>query len=190
VFRVWQSLGGDAVGLRGADRSRDDIRVRQSYAVVYRDQSPAHGPRCEAGRGAAHLDPHFRTDDSGRAIAFAGYFFRALDWSIATTNANLLRAISAPSCSGCQEYIQQLDRFAATGKHSIARLSVSAYAPVTGHLEKADLVIQVTVSQQPDVLVNADGSSETNGPALVGSILYLYMDWQNGSFVALDLSHP
>jgi hypothetical protein len=103
-------------------------------------------------------DPHFITDDSGGAIAFAGYFYKALDWSIATTNANLLM--------------------------------VSAYAPVTGDLVQADFVVEVTIDQQPDVIVSANGATATNGPALTGAINDLYMDWQNGSFIALEISHP
>jgi Family of unknown function (DUF6318) len=135
-------------------------------------------------------DPHFITDDSGGAIAFAGYFYKALDWSIATTNANLLRAISAPTCKSCQGYIQMLDRSAAAGEHSDARLMVSAYAPVTGDLVQADFVVEVTIDQQPDVIVSANGATATNGPALTGAINDLYMDWQNGSFIALEISHP
>jgi Family of unknown function (DUF6318) len=52
-------------------------------------------------------------DNASGALAFAAYFYKALDWSIATTNPNLLRAISAPQCSTCEYYIHGLDALAA-----------------------------------------------------------------------------
>jgi Family of unknown function (DUF6318) len=133
-------------------------------------------------------DPHFITDDQGGAITFAGYFFRALDWSIATTNPNLLRAISAPSCATCQGYIHDIDAVAAKGGHSEgSRISAYEFAPAHGDLVAAQFVIQVTLTQQPQVLVSADGTRSTPPPPNNPVVTYVYMDWQNGNFIALGL---
>jgi hypothetical protein len=146
------------------------------------------GAAVKPGEVPPTLDPHFRTDDSGGAIAFAGYFYRALDWSIATTNPNLLRAISAPSCKPCTKYIQEIDALAAAGGHSEgARLQVSAYAPAEGDLLKADYVIQVTINQAPQVLVAKNGTRATPSPPSNPAINYLYMSWDNGGFVATEI---
>jgi Family of unknown function (DUF6318) len=146
------------------------------------------GADVKPGEVPPTLDPHFITDDEYGAIAFAGYFYRALDWSIATTNPNLLRAISAPSCSGCQKDIQMLDRFAAEGRHSEARLSESGASRVNDTLVPAEFVMQVTIDQQADVTVDANGSSTTYAPAVRSAISYLYVKWQNGSFIAEELN--
>jgi Family of unknown function (DUF6318) len=133
-------------------------------------------------------DPHFITDDSGGAIAFAGYFYRALDWSIATTNANLLRPISDPSCVECQKFIDEIDAFAAKGGHSEgARILATKFAPAHGDLVQSQFVIQVTLTQEPEVFVNADGTRSTPSPPTNPTVSYLYMDWQNSDFVALGI---
>lgn len=122
------------------------------------------------------------------AFYFASYFYRAIDWSIATTNPNLLRAISAPSCKPCTKYIQEIDALAAAGGHSEgARLQVSAYAPAEGDLLKADYVIQVTINQAPQVLVAKNGTRATPSPPSNPAINYLYMSWDNGGFVATEI---
>jgi hypothetical protein len=57
------------------------------------------GAGVKPGEKPPIFDRRFLTHDQGGAIAFTSYFYRALDWSIATTNANLLRPMSAPTCS-------------------------------------------------------------------------------------------
>ena len=111
------------------------------------------GAAVKPGEVPPTLDPHFRTDDSGGAIAFAGYFYRALDWSIATTNPNLLRAISAPTCKTCQGYIHDIDALAASGSHSEGGrlLRDSVCAEPTATVAKSDFVIQVKITQQQEV---------------------------------------
>jgi hypothetical protein len=133
-------------------------------------------------------DPHFITDDSGGAIAFAGYFYRALDWSIATTNANLLRAISAPSCKTCQGYIHDIDALAASGGHSEGgRLLATAFAPTDGTVAESDFVIQVTITQQQEVIVDAGGASSRPPAPINPATNYLYVSWNNGDFEAIEI---
>jgi Family of unknown function (DUF6318) len=139
------------------------------------------GAAVKPGEVPATEDPHFITDDSGGAIAFAGYFYRALDWSIATTNPNLLRAISAPPCTGCQQYIQKLDRLAAEGgRTESGRLSVSSYAPIDGSFVQADYVIEVSINQDPNIVVDGSGDRETFTPTATPAINDLYVSWVTG----------
>jgi hypothetical protein len=133
-------------------------------------------------------NPHFITNDSGGAISFAGYFYRALDWSIATTNANLLRAISAPTCVYCQDYIRKIDALAASGGHSEgARLIASQFAPGEGTYVPADYAIKVTLTQDPQIIVQSDGARATYAPTVSPTINYLYVTWKDGDFIAVGI---
>jgi Family of unknown function (DUF6318) len=134
-------------------------------------------------------DPHFIIDDIGGAIGFASYFYEALDWSIATTNANLLRPISASTCKACQRYIQEIDALSSTGGHSEgARLSAVKFAPAHGDLVQATYVVQVTITQDAQVIVGADGSRTSVAPPSPNpNINYLYVSWGEGSFVAVGI---
>ncbi len=146
------------------------------------------GAAVKPGEVPPTLDPHFITHDSGGAIAFAGYFYRALDWSIATTNANLLRSISSPDCNQCQQYIREIDAFAATGGHSEGgRLIAFAFAPAHGDLTKSDFVIQVMANQEPEVFVDTVGGRTTPAPPPNPATNYLYMTWDNGAFQAVGI---
>jgi Family of unknown function (DUF6318) len=136
-------------------------------------------------------DPRFITDDSGGAVSFASYFYKALDWSIATTSPNLLRAISATTCTGCQEYIQKLDRLAAAGGHTESgRLRVSSYAPVEGTFVHADYVIEVSIDQDSNVVIDGAGDRETFAPTSNPAVNDLYVSWVDGSFQAQEITHP
>jgi hypothetical protein len=146
------------------------------------------GAAVKPGEVPPTQNPKFITDDSAGAISFAGYFYRALDWSIATSNPNLLRPISAASCAPCSRYINEIDAFAAAGGHSEgARVTAFQFAPAQGNLVKSDFVVQVTLNQMPQVLVSADGSRSTPPAPTNPSIVYLYIDWANGRFQAVEI---
>jgi Family of unknown function (DUF6318) len=130
-------------------------------------------------------------DDASGALAFAAYFYKALDWSIATTNPNLLRPISAPSCSACQYYIQRLDGLAADGAYSTgARGHVIELMVTTGAAVKADVVVKVTLVQQPGVIFSPGAAPVTYPPAANPTINYLYMSWRDSRWEAIQITRP
>ncbi len=67
--------------------------------------SPGEKPPVRSDQSKAH------TADG--ALEFGAYFYRALEWSIATTNSYLLKQISAATCEGCNDYIKTIDDLAA-----------------------------------------------------------------------------
>ena len=48
--------------------------------------------------------------------------------------------------------------------------------------------LQVTIDQQANVTVDADGSRTTYAPAVRFATSYLAIKWQNGSFIAEELN--
>jgi hypothetical protein len=121
------------------------------------------------------------------ALGFAAYFYKALDWSIATTNPNLLRAISAPDCEPCQKYITDLDALAASGGHSEGgRISMTKFQVGTGDLVKAAFTIAATGSQTANVIYKPAVAPATySATPLLKSALYL--DWRDGRWQAVAM---
>jgi hypothetical protein len=192
-------LGAAACGGPARDPARSSVPSSAPASLAAPSASPTpsatsttpllSGAAVKPGELPPVQDPRFLTDDQAGAMAFAAYFYRALDWSIATSNPNLLRPISAQSCKTCQEYIQKLDTLAAASGHSEgARLSANKFAPVHGTLVASDFVIQVTFDQDQEVLVSGSGDRQTLPPPPKNpGINYLYMTWVNGQWLAQEI---
>jgi Family of unknown function (DUF6318) len=104
-------------------------------------------------------------DSQVGALNFGGYFVRALDWSLATTDPYLIKQFSAPSCETCASYIDGLSKLAASGGHLTGgRATLRSVGIVQGKLVKADYVVQVSYDQQPEVIYEA-GAVPSTPPA-------------------------
>jgi hypothetical protein len=133
-------------------------------------------------------DTRFAGDDANGALSFANYFYESIDWSIATSNPNLLRSISGPGCRPCQQYIHEIDAVASAGGHSEGgRSQSSSFAIVHGTLIVSDYVVKVTFSQQVQVIVAAGGASATYAPRANPGTNYLYMTWVDNQWQAVGI---
>jgi hypothetical protein len=149
------------------------------------------GAAVRPGETPPTIDTYVNHDNASGALAFAAYFYRALDWSIATTNPDLLRPISASTCTECERYIHEIDDVEAAGGYSRGgRIDVTNLAIAHGNLVKADFVVQVMAWQETQVLVSSAGASPTSYPSGAGPATnYLYVSWRNG-WQALEIGGP
>ena len=139
------------------------------------------GAAVKPGEVPPTQDPRFITDDQAGAISFAAYFYRALDWSIATSNPNLLRPISSPGCKPASEYIQEIDSFVASGGHSEGgSAGAFKFAPVQGTLVHSDFVIEVTINQDRGPRETPMGLGQYAAASKDPGINYLYVTGMNG----------
>jgi hypothetical protein len=130
-------------------------------------------------------------DTAAGALAFAAYYYKALDWSIATTNPNLLRNISATTCTACQSFIQGLDALAATGGYSQGgRGYVTQFVIVKDTFVNADYTVKVTVRQENETIVNPGAAPTTYPYGSKPAINYLYMDWKGSRWQAVQITRP
>jgi Family of unknown function (DUF6318) len=128
---------------------------------------------------------------SDGAISFAFYFYRALDWSIATTNSYLLRQISATTCQSCNTYINEINKVEAAGGYSTgARITIDEVARVQDTLVPAEYVMQVELHQSPQVLVTSAGAvPSTYSGTGKQNTSQLYLGWGPSGWQALEISH-
>ena len=126
------------------------------------------------------------------ALEFGAYFYRALDWSIATTNSYLLKQISAPTCEGCNGYIKTIDDLAARhGYSSGGRLTLTSIGfGKTDSTIKADYTIRAEISQTTQVVVksaSAEPSTHPNDPA--PGTVFVLVNWGPTGWQAVGAGH-
>lgn len=113
------------------------------------------------------------------ALAFAAYYFKALDWSLATTDPYLLRTLSEPSCKSCVGHVKGLDELGASRSHvSGARISLQSVRLVQGAFKvDSDFVVQAHIVQAAGQVIRADGASASRQPRK-SSQLYVFLSWK------------
>jgi hypothetical protein len=149
------------------------------------------GAAVRPGEAPPTIDTYVNHDNSSGALAFAAYFYKALDWSIATTNPDLLRPISAQSCTACNSYIQGLDALASAGGYSEGgRIQATSFEITEGNVVKADYVVEVTIHQRVEVIVSPGGPPSTYPPKADPLTTYIYMDWRGAGWQVVDLTQP
>jgi hypothetical protein len=145
------------------------------------------GAAVSPGETPPTMNAYAKQHNADGALAFAAYFYRAVDWSIATTNPDLLRPISAPSCQPCQQYIHGLDSLATAGGHSEGgRLRATSFSIANGDLVKADFDVKVTIDQQVNVIISPGKPAASYSRSPNPGINYLYIRWSDG-WQALDI---
>jgi len=121
------------------------------------------------------------------ALAFAGYFIRALDWSIATTDPSILVPISSPSCAACSSYISRLNSLRrAHGYLQGGRLKLISEKIATGSFSiRSDYVI-VTRTYQEAVLVISPRVKPSHISDATQDESRVYVMWARNGWIAVE----
>ena len=156
-----------------------------------RTGSLTSGANVRPGETPPVLDKFAKQHNSAGALAFASYFIKALDWSLATTDPYLIKQISAPSCQACKAYINRLSIFQREGGHVRGgRISLKSESIVQGQGKvKADYIVLTQFSQQPaSVIIGSASPSPVSAQSEVTS--YVYLTWLAGSWRVVEQLGP
>jgi len=144
---------------------------------------PGEKPPELDARGTQHTDEG--------ALYFAGYFVQALDWSIATNDATLIRHLGLSSCSTCNTYIAKLDSFqrGKNGHVSGGRISITSERLVHGSSSiTADEIAQFTLLQEPDVVYRPSSAPSTDASTLSTEVRRVYVSWIDLSWKVVEMA--
>ena len=98
------------------------------------------------------------------AKAFAAFYIASVSESGFTANASTLRAVSAPTCKGCQVFIEFAEELRAADQH-VDRKSMRLNGMAVRPDSTADLVIvDCLVEDQPSRIVDSRGGVVSNEP--------------------------
>jgi Family of unknown function (DUF6318) len=148
----------------------------------------AWGPNVRPGEKPPVFPAEAKQHTSEGALMFAGYFIKALDWSLATTDPALLKPISAPTCQACHSYIDAIGTLAAGGGHviggrirSFGMMLEDPNSPIGN-----SVVVSETSTQQAVVLIRPSASPTTVGPSAQANTSQLRLSWVTGRWVLAE----
>ena len=146
------------------------------------------GPNVRPGEKPPTLDDAVATHDASGAREFAYYFFRALDWSIATNDAALVHPLVSSDCRRCAAAINNLDDLGRSHQKILGgRIRVEEASVVTGHFAfSADVVVKVSTYQSEERLVDQAGKVIHREPAS-SDVSLLFASWLQGSWKVVEL---
>ncbi len=146
------------------------------------------GPGVVAGEKPPVMNAAARHRGPVGAIAFAHYYYEALDWSLATTDPRPLEGLNTPSCTFCDQRIDEIRRAGQSGAQVRGgRITVLSAQRETGSFSvKSDYVVAVAIVQTPGKIVDSAGRS-TSRIAGGKSSIGVYVTWLAGRWQVIDL---
>jgi hypothetical protein len=149
------------------------------------------GPNVRPGEKPPELMPEAKQRTVFGATATAVYYFRALDWTIATNDSYLIRQISLPSCAACKRVIDFIASLQRT--HDVlrgGRIDIKSFGQVTGHFNyKSDVVIRVVLEQGSET--RQSGSAPPSTVAAAGRDTSLvFLNWTRFGWRVAEVAAP
>lgn len=144
------------------------------------------GPNVRPGEKPPVLDAIGRTNTNAGALASADFWFRALDWAYATTNAALVKPLYLSACKECARFVAIFDE---------AQQKLETLRGGRIHLQNSAIVstaaqsaaIDVTFQQGPVREIDACG--HVVGATLgTSTVTYrTYLTWSGSKWLLSDL---
>ena len=150
------------------------------------------GPNVRPGERPPAMPAAAKQHTQEGALAFAGYYIRALDWSIATTDPQLLIPISDPACVACGSYVKEIrdvriqGGYIRGGRIGLSEAEINKSVFKTG----IDYIITINTVQEPDSIIRRSQSplsQETSTERLKSNLL---VAWRRGSWVVSGVEAP
>jgi hypothetical protein len=149
------------------------------------------GPNVRPGEKPPVFPAEAGQHTSEGALMFAGYFVKALDWSLATTDPALLKPISAPTCRSCNAVISGLAKQREKGTYQVgARLTVNSARLVTGQFTlRSDYAVEFNLTEGSTKLVRPSASPSPVSPAKDFTSIVL-VSWKANRWLVIERGSP
>jgi hypothetical protein len=149
------------------------------------------GPGVQPGEKPPVLNEDAKQHTPAGALLFANYYIRALDWSFATNDSYLLKAISSPTCPACNRYITALDGLG-EGEHLTgSRIGIVSDRLITGSFKvKSDAVVKFVLNDQAAVIVKPSSAPSTVAPAARHDVSLVFVSWIAGAWKVVEEGAP
>jgi hypothetical protein len=186
-------------GRGGRDSSPTTTPPPASTTATTADPSPSPsrtgplttGPNVRPGEQPPVLPDAAKEHSPAGALLFAGYYLKALDWSIATNDPYLVEKISAANCSACNRAISGLKSLRGRGGHVVGgRIQVTSAKIVTGTFKiRSELVVEVFANEETVVLVEPS-SARTTARSVRNDASLVFLSWAADDWKVIDVGAP
>lgn len=148
------------------------------------------GPNVRPGEKPPAFPDLARQHTDTGAVAFAGYYFKAFDWSYATNDAYLLRNLSLSSCGGCRASIRTIDGLAARNVTLVGgRVSLlSARIDSRDVGAQAQVVVDIELDEQPVVIEPPSAAPSTAAAAIRNHHSLVFLRWARSGWMVADVT--
>jgi hypothetical protein len=149
------------------------------------------GPGVLPGEKPPVLSAEAKKHTPTGALAFAVYYFKAFDWSVATNDPYLVSQVSAARCAACKRVIHGLAPLRSEGARLRGgRIRLESAKVVTGHFRfKSDLVVQVSLSQEAEVITRPPAPPSTAAPATT-DVSLVFVTWVRSGWQVEEVGAP
>jgi hypothetical protein len=148
------------------------------------------GPNVRPGEKPPEFPDLAKQHTANGAIAFAGYFYRAFDWSYATNDAYLLRKLSLESCRGCASTVRGIDRLA--DSDAVLRGGrISLLSAQIDHRDfdfRAEYVVDVELDEEAVVIDTPTSAPSTAAARLSRHHALVFLRWNGRGWRVADLT--
>jgi hypothetical protein len=149
------------------------------------------GPNVRPGEKPPALPNLVKERNPNGAFFLANLYFKALDWSIATNDTYLLKAVASNTCSECTRAIDGIDALRTRGRLMTGgRLHIQSARLVHGSFKfRSDFVYQVGVRQDAQRVVDGHG-------AIVGRLkestdeFLVFVSWGRNRWNVVEVGRP
>jgi hypothetical protein len=149
------------------------------------------GPGVRPGETPPQLGPLQSRHDSSGALAFAAFYYRAYDWSVATNDSYLLRQVSLPSCTACERAIRLFDELAQ--KRQVlrgGRIVLRSAQLITGRFTvRSDLVVEVK-SHQDALTLESSATAPTPVAEAEDDDSFVFVSWVGAGWKIVEIGAP
>ena len=197
IVAVLAVLGAGCGGGGPAHKSSDPTTPTSSSSTpVTASPTPTGplttGPGVLPGEKPPVLTAEAKKHTSTGALAFAVYFVKALDWSVATNDAYLVQQIAAPRCTACARDINAVTTLRKQGAvETGGRTTILSSRLVAGTFKiKSDFVIQIVTHDDAIVIVRPSASPSTAAPEDDHDVSLVFVSWAGGQWRVVEEGAP
>jgi hypothetical protein len=148
------------------------------------------GPNVRPGEKPPRLGAVGTEHNAVGATVAGAYYFRALDWTIATNDDFLIRRLGLPSCGACNRVHQGLLALRAKDEEEIGgRINIES-AVVSSNQYKIDYeyAVRVTYHEGAVRLRDSDGTVRTTQPDARHQVDIVFLAWRSGMWRVLEVA--
>jgi uncharacterized protein DUF6318 len=197
IVVVLAVLGAACGGGGGHSAESSDVAPTASGSSTTATGTPSPtgplttGPGVLPGEKPPVLSADAKQHTPAGALAFAAYYFKAFDWSIATNDPYLVAQISAPNCTACQRVIRGLSPLRSEGASlNGGRIHLKTAKLVTGQFRfKSDYVVDVSLTQAPEVITRPSSTPSTAAPA-TSDRSFVFVTWIGNGWRIEEVGAP
>jgi hypothetical protein len=149
------------------------------------------GPNVRPGEKPPVLPAGARKRTDFGASLFGAYYFRALDWTIATNDDYLIRRISLDSCSACtrvRRFIAALNKSGDVLRGG--RIHLQTFGTTTGTFNyRSERVVRVVLKQAAETRQSPSGATSRVAKAS-RDISLVFLNWTSAGWRVVEVAAP